>query len=268
MESWQGLNYSTTLPEEWLHLMNLSTADFGVAPFPSNVIAIPDTLWNRTNHSIPFYFPNDTIIIENASKAQVGSRDIERIVFLSTSGLAIIWAIWWLWINQGSLLRPRPRHSPPGTGKGSSSDIELEPGAGSLATNPNFLSASEFRRRVEGFYPRNIYSGIELVEKDFMYDQIDGEDVEDVVHMVQKMYEADLAVWSLQNVSHRGSEAEKAELKRRSDGILREVRRKVVEEWNREPSLGRWNGEERRLLEGIRKILVENLPDVRYPENR
>ncbi|KAK4207462.1 hypothetical protein QBC37DRAFT_93238 [Rhypophila decipiens] len=276
MESWQGLNYYTTSPERWVHLMNLSTAEFGVAPFPPNVVAIPDTLWNRTNHSIPVWFPNDTIIIENASKAQLGSREVERIVFLITSGLAIAWALFWLWVNWGSLLRPRtsPRAAAQkattagtaGSSGGDDDDIELANGGGNLATNPNFISAAEFRFRIKNRYYPDMYSGIDLVEKDVMLDGIDGEDVEEVTQLVQKMYETDLKIWALQNARHRTSETEKQELMRRSDGILYEVRRRVVGEWNREPCLGRWNGDERQLVEGARRILMDNLPQDRYPQ--
>lgn len=268
MESWQGLNYYTTSPERWVHLMNLSTADFGVAPFPPNVIAITDTLWNRTNHSIPLQFPNDTIIIENASKAQLGSRDVERIVFLGTSALAILWAVFWLWMNWGALLRPRSSRSPTtagGPGDDNDVDIELANGGGNLTSNPNFIPASAFRTQIRYFYYQNIYSGIELVEKDHMYDEIDAEDVEEMIRLVQKMYETDLEIWSMQNVRHRTSQAERDELMRRSDGILHEVRRKVAGQWTQQPSLGRWNGEERRCLEQVRHILVENLPENRYP---
>ena len=44
---------------------------------------------------------------------------------------------------------------------------------------------------------------------------------------------------------------------------MKEVRR-TVRGWNSEPSLGKWNQEERGMVEGIGRILEDNIPVRRY----
>lgn len=268
MESWLNENYYTTFPPKWIHLMNLSTAEFGLAPFPPNLIAINDTLLSLENTSFPLTLPNNTIIIENAAKTTLGSRQVEQIVFLATSGLALLWGIFWLWSNRDGLFRPRSGGKIAGDEdeeeESNGDDIELSAG-NTLTTNPNFLSAAIFRERMKEFYPQNGCIGIELVEKDISAEEIDAEDVEEVITLVRKMYETDLKIWALQNVRDAGSRVEREALKRRSDGILGEVRRRVVQGWNCEPSVGRWEVEERKMVEGIGRILVDNIPEERYP---
>ena len=259
MESWRGLNYYTTSPTKWVHLMNLSTAEFGLGPFPPNVIAINDSL---ANSPIPVSLPNDTIIIENTNRTTIGSTDFqaEGVVYLSVSALAFLWATYWLYTNWGELFRPRS--SVRRDEAGEEEEVEDIESANALPTHPDFISATTFRSQMmDKFYSQAVYRGVELVEKDVEYEGVDAQDVEDVVSLVQKMYETDLKIWSTQNVRGEGSAEEREALKRRSEGILGEVRR-VVTRWNSEG--GRWEGEERRVVGGIGRILGGNIPERRY----
>ncbi|KAK0641399.1 hypothetical protein B0T16DRAFT_419773 [Cercophora newfieldiana] len=105
MDSWRGRNYYTTDPSEWIELMNLSTADWMVAPFPPNLVAIDGALSELDVGLIA----NDSLVIEFAGKATVGSRFVERIIFGTVSAVVLgymgLWLMW-LW-RSGAIIRPR-----------------------------------------------------------------------------------------------------------------------------------------------------------------
>jgi hypothetical protein len=255
MESWDGYNYYTSDPQGWVTLMNLSTQEFGIAYFPSNLIAIPGSL----NDSYSF-IPNNTIVIENAAKTEDGSRDIEKIIFGVTSGIAILWGIWWLvwtWHRDGL---PHPRKSPGKSGSNGNTNSDLE--LANLAINPNFRSAATFRDMLRRFYYENVQTGLEMVEKDVAYDGVDAEDVEEVIALVQKMYAVDLELWSLQSVQST-TEERRNQLRRKSNAILDEIRR-IVQSWEAAQNVGRWEEDEVQHVHAISRVLTEIIGETRY----
>ncbi|KAK3319150.1 hypothetical protein B0H66DRAFT_257948 [Apodospora peruviana] len=254
MESWEGFNYYTFNTTRWVMLMNMSTAEWGVAPFPPNLIAIPGTLANSSNIS----FPNGTIIIENASKTDLGSGEVEKIVFGTSFGIAALWALYWIWSNWDEFLRPRK--NPNSRPRDGSSDVQLT----NLAANGDFISAATFRDRIRNFYYENVQTEVELSEKDLVYEDVDVEDVEEVIALVQKMYETDLGLWAKQNVHAKGIEQTREGLRKKSDAILAEVRQTALG-WTGAPmAAGKWTHEEAEKVYEITRILMENMPQTRY----
>ncbi|KAK3687824.1 hypothetical protein B0T22DRAFT_139835 [Podospora appendiculata] len=257
MESWDGYNYYTTNPAQWVMLMNLSTSEMGLAPLPPNLVAIPGSL----NDS--YSFPNNTIVIENASKSQLGSRDIEKIIFGVTAGVAILWGIIWLYwtwkreTNGGSRKLFRPR-----TGYPTTADATSETQLASLMDDGRFVSAEAFRNKLLHFYYENVQTGIEMTEKDVAIEGIDAEDVEAVTALVQKMYAVDLELWSHQS-SRYVTEAKRNQLRKKSDAILAEVRR-IANSWGEPQYYGRWQDDELEQVQAIIGILRDNIEEKRY----
>ena len=85
MESWEGKNYYTTNPAEWIRLMNLSTSEWGLSPFPLPIIAINGSLAEDPNAST---YNASAFVIEYAGQATTSGYPTERIVFIVTTVIA------------------------------------------------------------------------------------------------------------------------------------------------------------------------------------
>ncbi|KAK2779584.1 hypothetical protein CKAH01_02932 [Colletotrichum kahawae] len=229
MDSWKGHNYYTTNISRWVDLMNISTTDWGVGWLPPNIVAIPYAL----NDSIAARYPENTTFIENASKTTTGDRATEKIVFGVVSGLAILWAVVWLYY---SLRTDRFEYRPINLGssdtygqaksrRDSSSHGARENGSSQL------MDVEEFKRNLMKFYSQ-IKTGLEYEDKPNNEDAcIKGDDVEVVTNLLRTMYDLDLSIWSRQDI-HAGEnhEIHNAESRVRSNAIWAEVR-KIVGKW-------------------------------------
>ncbi|KAK1756306.1 hypothetical protein QBC47DRAFT_184471 [Echria macrotheca] len=247
MESWAGFNYSLNDTQTWLQLMNISTVEFGVSHFPSNLIAINGSLSDAGN----IILVNDTIVIEHAGQEQAGSSTITQIVYGVGVAVAVLWACWWFyrtWLYR-EFFKPRQR-------KFSAVDIVLS----DLPSNPDFVSADEFRTRIVPYYRRG-ETEHELREKDLLAEDLSGDDVEAVIELIRRMYELDLKIWAEGNdLGAANADA----LRRKSDAILREVHQ-VLGQWQVLPTVSPWPPEEMETLREIFDIL-DHIGDERYPE--
>ncbi|KAK3943371.1 hypothetical protein QBC46DRAFT_39759 [Diplogelasinospora grovesii] len=266
MESWAGYNYYTTDPDKWVNLINLSTVEWGVAPLPPNVFAIPGSL--NASYA-PGDFPNNSIIIENAAKTQFGSRDIEKIVFGITSGLAIAWGLGWLWWTwrKGDLFKPRNHNRQDGDPAALHHLLLSE-------ENSDFVSAAKLRDELYNSYYEPGHKGPEMEDTSMAVaegTEVKSEDVEALIALVQKMYAFDLKLWAHQS-DESMTASERDSLRRKSDAILADVRRVIIS-WNDQirnnPGAGSpWSQVEVEMLRLLEEILTVNLPTKRYHTER
>jgi predicted DCC family thiol-disulfide oxidoreductase YuxK len=249
MESWADLNYSMNDTHTWVKFMNISTVDFGVSYLPSNLIAISGSLSDAGN----ILLVNDTIVIENAGREQVGTSAISSVVYGVGAAAALLWACWWFyrtWVHD-EFFQPRQR-------KFDAVEILLL----DLPTNPDFVSADEFRTKIAPYY-RHGETEHELREKDLAMEDLSSDDVETVIELIRRMYELDLKIWAKGN--DRNVRAEELDaLRRKSDAILREVHQ-VLGEWKGLPTVSPWPAEEMETLNEIFEIL-DHIGVKRYSE--
>ena len=250
MDSWDGYNYYTTNSTEWIVLMNLSTSEWDIGFLPPHVVAIPGPFNSSYN------FSADTLVIENASRAEFGSRDIEQVIFGAASGLIIAWAILFLaWhLKRGTLFKPRASSSHP-----TDDDENTLP----LHANRNFLSATEFRKKLDIVYDSED-TELELYKRGIRGDGVSSEDIEVGTELLRKMYKKDLQVWASQSAVEY-SQQDRLLWMDQSDSLLAELR-SLVGEWNtRRPGAAEeWTREEQQELNTLVKMLSE-LPQTRYP---
>jgi hypothetical protein len=255
MESWEGLNYYTRDIYGWTNLMNRSTAELGVGWFPSNVIAIPDTIANTTEQ-----LRSDAVVIENASRADIGDRGIEKIVFGVTSGIVLLWAVLWLswrcWT--GTLLSPRT--SPQPISQKSSVTATEQNGKGVGDGETGFVTAEYFEEQLNHYYHPDIDTKLEMQEKDISTEGVSAADAEAMTDLLRKMYKLDLTLWSEQSV--RGEQTDAANIVMKSEAIWEEVRRELLG-WTAQQGVTRWDDNERQQLHNISRIL-HNMPQRRY----
>ncbi|KAK5633617.1 hypothetical protein RRF57_009331 [Xylaria bambusicola] len=261
MESWEGYNYYTTNTTTWVHLMNLSTAEFGLGYFPGDVVAIPGYLDSSTE------FPDDTFVIELAGQGQFDEGRTVRIVLGVVTGVALLLGILWLWVYRKAILRPRnsgsqddlaPRANSPTSRSTESTELLLLQGN-------RLCEASDFRDKLYHYYYESIDTEVELAEKT-ANDPVEVGDIEAVTTLVRKMYSYDIYLYGTQNVRNR--EAQQLDQMRKSDAILGAVRDRVLKEWAMDPNalggLG-WTYEERQQLSNLKDLLENRLPRQRYP---
>ena len=245
METWENLDYSSTDTRKWVELMNISTVEFGVAPFPPNLIVVTGWLADAVDAG-NVTLVNDTIVIEHAGREHIGQRAIAPVVLGVAAAVAGIWACWWLcttWIH-AEFLRPR------GGNEGSNATVPDSRG------HSDFVSADVFRARVAEYYPRGGGTKHEAREKDWEKEDLGGEDVEEVIELLRRMFEIDLYAWAREN-DNDVTKDELVALRGRSDAILREVHT-VVGEWKGLGALRPWlDPEEKQVVEGIFEVLAK-----------
>lgn len=262
MNAWtnnDNVNIYTKDYTQWAKYMNLTTKELNVGPFPSNIVAIPGS-FNDGNYD----FPDDTIVVENTSRAKLNTRDIEQVVFGGASGVAILVMFLWVlfrWkqlrlqikILQGTGIydavgNPRPSgHS------------------GSTATavdDDRLVSDRDFRERL-GLYYDMVTTMPELTEKT-RGESVEVEDIEAVNSLLRKMFEVDIGIFTARNTTAVGR-GEIEALEGRRDDIFAEVRR-VVGGWGDKPrGVTRWDADEMELMKSVNACL--NNPGA-IPERR
>ncbi|KAH7158108.1 hypothetical protein B0J13DRAFT_543572 [Dactylonectria estremocensis] len=218
MESWEGANYYTRNTTKWVQLMNLSTVEWGIGFFPANLVAIPASLNNTYN------FPSDTIVIQNASKTNVGSRHTEKIIFGLVSGIVILWALAWLYVSRSEILSPRGKQND----TLSPHDAASQGTSVTVMTNldDGFVKAADFQHQIQYFYYDSDMSMLEAHEKDPLTDEVSTQDIEDAGALCRKMYRLDMHLWSKKR-ARKVKPSDRNAWMHQSDAILVEVRRQV-----------------------------------------
>lgn len=252
MESWRGLNYLTKNPTKWVELMNLSTVEWGVGYFPAGVVAIPGRL------NVTYNFPAGTIVIENASKSEVGSRDVEKIIFGITSGVVILWAAIWLFLN-------RLKFSTDGTEPLLPTGSDVASHGTSITLNnldENFITAGDFHHKLRYFYYESEKTEPEIREKNLNEESVDADDVEKATSLLREMFNLDLLIWAKQN-SRQTTRGGRADMMAKSDAILFEVNR-LVKSWDTNlKDTGASDTEKQEMMEIVE--ILRQIGPQRYP---
>ncbi|KAH7176557.1 hypothetical protein EDB81DRAFT_42697 [Dactylonectria macrodidyma] len=260
MESWEGLNYYTRNTTKWVQLMNLSTVEWGIGFFPANLFAIPGPL-NDT-----YDFPSDAIVIQNASKTNVGSRHTEKIIFGLVSGIVILWALAWLYVSRSEILSPRGKQN-----QNLNPGEEASQGTSVTAManlDEGFVKAADFQHQIQYFYYDSDMSMLEAHEKNPRIDEVATQDIEDAGALCRKMYGLDMHLWSKKR-ARKVKTSDRNGWMHQSDAILAEVRRQVFA-WQANLSDGNTSQateNEKRQLEEIVEMLNLIGPE-RYPNKQ
>lgn len=265
MEAWNGQNFYTSNSTQWVILMNLTTAEWGIGPFVPNLKALSGPLSENVT------FPPGTLVIEYAGQTMIGTRPIEAVIFGIVSGIVLLCTFVWLFLNRAILksflkliFKRREPHQGPNINasnvhplNGHASEITLT----QLDLGENFVSAAEFERQLREFYYDQIESELEGYEKGTS-EEISAEDIEGVTALVRMMYGVDLGLYSHER-THGFGEQEREEYRTKSDAILAEIREKV-RQWDQRERASVWNPQELGELRAIVHILTERLPERRY----
>ncbi|KLU89754.1 hypothetical protein MAPG_08723 [Magnaporthiopsis poae ATCC 64411] len=257
MNSFYDQPYTSSNRSVWVELMNKSTADWGLSPFPANVVALNGSLADAPQGSVP----TDAIVIENAGRTLLGDRPIEPIVFGITSSLAVICVVVFIvvgFMNKSFGLSDQvvlPGED--STERRPLGPSALERGHGGIGSGPNspsadgphdFVTKDGFRRSLRDYYYPPTVTETELRDKDFVLETVDGDDVEAVTELLRKMYATDLEIWSRSGDHSFNPDAHKT----KSDAILAEVRNRF-EAWgasaNHASSTVDWRGGDVTLLD-------------------
>ncbi|KAJ2901805.1 hypothetical protein MKZ38_001343 [Zalerion maritima] len=263
MESWEDVNYCAFSPQKWVEFMNLSTAEWGIGPFPPGVVALPGELNDTSAKEIP---EGTAFVIPNAGRGEIGAhRDIEKVVFGLCSSIAFLFGVGCLYMNWKTLLSPPNHH------------FGTNPWERTLRGERNlpadFMTEGDFERELGKYYDPAVGTGDvshEIREEPVVTDgRLAGTEIEKVTDLLRQMYKLDMKIWSLGDSDAAGG-GERNELRRKSDAVLREIRR-VVREWENptDPALRGiiWEAEERREIEAILNKLDSRNPDG-LPEER
>src|SRR3569833_432328 len=255
MESWDPYNYYTTNPKEWVKLKNLSTAERNIGFLPAGVVAIPGPLNSSYN------FTAGTLVTENASRTNFGSRDIEKVIFGAASGLVLLWALPWFFYHlwKGTLLSPRGStdHGEP------EADDHPRPTSPSGTTvfggyvDSGFMPANVFEKELDVFY-EDVRTELELHEKKIKADGVSAEDVERGTEMLRKLYDNRLGLWATRNAQEFGIE-EWNLLAEQSDVLVKDLRG-LIASWTARENAVVWSQEERHELQQLVSALRQ-LPE-------
>jgi hypothetical protein len=255
MESWRGHNYYTTNPAKWVELMNLSTSEWNIGPLPPNVVAIFGPL------DASYNIPPGSLVIENASQANAGSRDTEKVIFGATSGLVILWALaWFFWhLWKRTLFLPRgskhPLSEEPDGGNTFYLDGETVADGSTLelgAIGNGFIPASRFKAELEIYY-ENVRTELEMYEKKLGTDDVVPEDVEAGTELLRRRYLTQLGIYGMQN-AHEVTQTERDQMAEKSDALLADFR-KLVASWSGQQNIVGWSEEEREELRQLMALL-------------
>jgi len=248
MESWRGpdINIYTYNATKWVEYMNLSTLEWTIGYFPPNLVAIPGALSDTSAEQIA----NGSLVIENASRADLGTRAVEKVVFGVTAGLVILGAGIWLFLHwrhdtlfksrketRGTADHESTKSHRYGAGAAENAPHELQslrsgshgtPGAteslntDAAAAENGVISYQAFRAKLTRFYYAGLDTELEVYEKG-EGDEPDGSDVEAVTDKLRRMYGLDLDYWARQG-SRRYNRAALEHIRSQSRAIWTEVR--------------------------------------------
>lgn len=267
MESWRHVNYNTYNTTLQMEYFNASTADWGVGFLPAGVVAVPGTAGASASD-----LPRTAFVIEHAGETHVGSAAIEVAVFAIASAAVIVWAMAWFLINRRSILKsastgiPSTTVNPDTAGDG---DVE-QPLNSNADVNPynieGFLSADDFRDRLNNHYYEKAVTEVELVEKSqqemMAYEPAD---IEAMAALLREMYRIDMRLNGMQN-SQNTSEKQREDLRRRSEAAWEEVTNNI-RTWVGFGRRSAWGQEEEALWSSI-LATIDRTPTHRYPPLR
>jgi hypothetical protein len=239
MESWSNEENLVLSSNQsiWVHLMNQSTSEWSLGPFPSNVYAI-NTTYNATYAA---RFPNGALVIEKAGVAKIGNTAVEALVFGLVSAGAILWAFWWLWkeFEDGTWDSPQPRDN-----KSIRRPLELDQSI-PLSTTRNgrrdasgsqrqFPTAEAFKTALLSKYYESGISELEVLDhvagangNGLGGASVTAEEIEAVQEILRKLYEFESDISGQSNAQHPD---DLDDLRKRSDAALKAIRR-VVDGW-------------------------------------
>jgi hypothetical protein len=260
MESWEESNYLTRDPALWVKLMNDSTVEWGVGPFPFNVAAIPGDLNGSQS------FRPGTLVITNAGIPNIGDKDVEKVVFGVASGLIISWGIGWLlysWKYNKFRVPLNSRRQPPlSTSVLSHSTATTQAAAQGKGDGGPYRSHKAFGHELLTYYYEPYSTETEEYQKDTRNAGVESDDVEEVSQLLRKLYENDMWVWSRWSAP-AVSEIEKDQHRSNSDAILQDIFR-IVDSWDDRHTSG-WSNEARQQLQAIKQQLdMIRAPYPRY----
>ena len=270
MEAWKHTTYNKYTRENktvWTILMNDTTPEWNVGPFPTNVEAINSTEKNNDTFA-DAYLPG-TIFIET-SKGTIGDRDVEKVIFGLTSAIVILGMAVWTWLHWGQHFAPKressrlPERARSPTGSGGSVTVADNGEFGSSAAEGGFLTDQAFRHLLATKFYHEITSHVEVPEKNPLVDDIDGEDIEVATDLLRKMYGYDLDVWSWSHAQNK-TDADKRAMVEKSEAILAEVRR-LIGEWEPQSLQGWRKNNSQEELQQYQKIvsIMSRVPMERY----
>jgi len=155
MESWHGFDRFPDEPRIHMVLMNLSTREWNVGPFPPDLTAIKGALSNINTSST---FWSDALVI-SMPDSTVAGRPIESLVLGSISGFILAFAVAqliWSW-KSGTLLRPRQARTIDNTNTATSDnaeDSQIQPASAAQPRDGsgNDLSRGDFKRILGEYY--------------------------------------------------------------------------------------------------------------------
>jgi len=246
MDSWRDVNYKTGNRTAQMVYFNMSTADWRIGFLPANLTAIPGSI-----NDYPSNLTNSSLVIEYAGEKNMLGRPIESGVFGIAAGAVILWAIGWFLLNRKSFFQPSSQENAPGEGN---ADAEAAVN-GESKSNPyniqGFLSASEFRHRLDTHYYEPVVTELELAEKspNQISAFVDPADIEATASLLRDMYRMDMRLNGLQNAGHV-SEADRENLRRGSEAAWEEVT-STVKRWTKAPEISSWSKEEHESWRGI-----------------
>ncbi|ETS74572.1 hypothetical protein PFICI_13056 [Pestalotiopsis fici W106-1] len=263
MESWTNeenlvLSSNQSL---WVQLMNQSTSEWSLGPFPSNVYAI-NTTYDATYAA---RFPNGALVIEKAGVAKIGDTAVEALIFGLVSAAAILWAFWWLWkeFKDGTWKSPPPRD----IGR-SQRPVRLDEGI-ALSTTRNdtrdnngsrlqFPTAEEFKTALLSKYYESGISELEVLDQvtgadgnDLGRASVTSEEIETVQELLRKLYGFESEIIGQSHAQHPDN---LHDLRKRSDAALVAIQR-IVDGWK--AGANEWDQNELGHLRDIVRALNE-----------
>lgn len=247
MESFKPYNYYTYNDTLRLYIMNMSTAEWSVGYFPSNLRAVPGAL----NDS--YAFPDDALVIENAFVPALGSRKIEHITFGITSGLVILWAAAWLihQLRRKTMFSPLGRNPTNNLQSNASANADTSITSDSLETGgAQMMEAREFERQLEHYYYAPFKTELELYEGATADGFIKPEEVEAVTQLMRRLFDIKLGIWAEQDSNIPQTKRDLDYLKR--DALRDEIRNRI-EGWYDDQYT--WKREELQYRDQIRDFL-------------
>ncbi|KAF3020976.1 hypothetical protein E8E14_009279 [Neopestalotiopsis sp. 37M] len=265
MESWseeENLVLSSN-QSLWVHLMNQSTYEWSLGPFPSNVFAINSTY----NATYAARFPDGALVIENAGVAKIGNTAVEALVFGLVSAGAIAWAFWWLWkeYKTGDWKPPAPRDNrrPGRNGNGTEAQgipLSTIRDGGSDDDDSQLLSptAKEFKTALLSKYYERGTSELEVLDQipsanrnDPERASVTPEKIEGVQEVLRKLYEFELEIAGQSNAHHPDN---LHHLRERRDAALEAIRT-IVYGWLADENGHGWGDSELGHVKAIKRAL-------------
>lgn len=275
MESWPAFNYDSNDTSEWMRLMNLSTVEWSVGPFPPNLIAIKGALSDIDANTLP----RDALVISFATPEQ-RTGFLEKFTIGLTLGVIIFHIVNWLfWTwRAGYLISPRRvslQDIDSTGGEDLSQPVQGDDQRGSTSGRDsgdadNNLSLAQFRRTLGQFYFEPVATELEPFRKPSSatgYSPM-RQNFKETAELAWEAIRIEAELRSFGGDAARISGAA-ADLRGKKIVVLNRIRDAVrawdcrgrASWWNRWPSKSRvWKATERKGMEEIKALLHQLLP--------